>query len=160
MQHKKHTKITRIDYVYCKLCGSKMECTGEDLCFHSQQYPYHCTNIECDGYIIFSQYAPICHINYYDDAPPEEPNKIDQIVLNAIGGANNNIIRKDRAPIRHCSYCSTIMDKDIIKDRLSNAYHIIYECPNGCDIGANDQYLFIENKANDFIYYEEECENV
>ncbi len=49
MLRKKYIKRMYIEEVYCDKCGSLMRPTGAVLMSWPEQYPYHCTNPECDG---------------------------------------------------------------------------------------------------------------
>lgn len=53
LMRRKYVKRAYIEEAYCDKCGSKMEHTGEVLCSHPAQYPYRCTNKDCDGFARF-----------------------------------------------------------------------------------------------------------
>lgn len=53
MLKKRYIKRAYIEEAYCDKCGSKMEHTGVVLCSYPAQYPYNCTNKECDGHTTF-----------------------------------------------------------------------------------------------------------
>lgn len=50
---RKYIKRAYIEEAYCDKCGSVMESTGEVLCSYPAQYPYRCTNKDCDGRATF-----------------------------------------------------------------------------------------------------------
>ena len=49
MKIKKYIKRLYVEEAYCDKCGSPMEFSGMTLTSYPPQYPYHCTNEECDG---------------------------------------------------------------------------------------------------------------
>ena len=49
MKIKKYVKRLYVEEAYCDKCGSLMEFSGMTLTSYPAQYPYHCTNAECDG---------------------------------------------------------------------------------------------------------------
>jgi hypothetical protein len=71
---------------------------------------------------------------------------------------HKNYVRKDKAPIRACPHCNTIMNKDIILLSEKTA-QVVYECPNNCALSFNESYIWVENTP-DLIYYEEVKEDV
>lgn len=56
MLKRRYIKRAYIEEAICDKCGSKMEHTGIVLCSHPAQYPYNCTNKECDGHTTFWEY--------------------------------------------------------------------------------------------------------
>ena len=59
MLKKKYVKRAYVEEAYCDKCGAIMRHTGAVLTSYPCQYPFKCTNPECDGYITF----------YEDEAP-------------------------------------------------------------------------------------------
>lgn len=49
MKIKRYVKRLYVEEAYCDKCGSLMEFSGMTLTSYPAQYPYHCTNAECDG---------------------------------------------------------------------------------------------------------------
>lgn len=53
MLRKRKVKAIYLTEAYCDKCGSPMESTGVVLTTYPAQYPYVCTNKECDGRAVF-----------------------------------------------------------------------------------------------------------
>lgn len=53
MLKKKYVKRMYIEIPYCDKCGAEMRHTGVVLTSYPAQYPYACTNPDCDGHAIF-----------------------------------------------------------------------------------------------------------
>ena len=53
MLKKRYIKRAYIEEAYCDKCGSKMKYADIVLGSCPAQYPYNCTNKECDGYVTF-----------------------------------------------------------------------------------------------------------
>lgn len=65
------------------------------------------------------------------------------------------LIKKDKGKQKPCPHCGTLMEYDVIKNRL-NWYWIFYECPNQCKLTYKEECEWIQDDTNSFIYYEEE----
>lgn len=50
---KKYVKKAYILEAFCDKCGSKMESAGMVYSTYPEQYPYRCTNKDCDGHATF-----------------------------------------------------------------------------------------------------------
>ena len=53
MVTKRYVKKAYILEAICDKCGSKMESTGMVYSTYPEQYPYRCTNENCDGHATF-----------------------------------------------------------------------------------------------------------
>ena len=53
MLKKKYVKRMYVEVPYCDKCGAEMRHTGVVLTSYPVQYPYNCTNPNCDGHTIF-----------------------------------------------------------------------------------------------------------
>lgn len=53
MLKRRYVKRAYVEEAYCDKCGSKMEHTGVVLTSYPAQYPYNCTNKDCDGHKTF-----------------------------------------------------------------------------------------------------------
>ena len=53
MLKKKYVKRIYIEEAICDKCGSRMDHTGIVLTSYPAQYPYNCTNPNCDGHKTF-----------------------------------------------------------------------------------------------------------
>lgn len=53
MISKRYVKKAYILEAICDKCGSKMESTGMVYSTYPEQYPYRCTNENCDGHATF-----------------------------------------------------------------------------------------------------------
>ena len=53
MIKRKYIKHTYIEVPYCDKCGAEMRHTGIVLSSYPAQYPYACTNPDCDGQATF-----------------------------------------------------------------------------------------------------------
>ena len=53
MLERKYIKRIYIEIPYCDKCGSEMRHVGVVLDSYPAQYPYVCTNPNCDGYVTF-----------------------------------------------------------------------------------------------------------
>lgn len=53
MIKRKYVKRMYIEEAYCDKCGALMRHTGVVLTSYPAQYPYNCTNPDCDGHAIF-----------------------------------------------------------------------------------------------------------
>lgn len=53
MLRRKYIKRMYIEEVYCDKCGSPMQPTGMVLMSWPEQFPYACTNPDCDGTATF-----------------------------------------------------------------------------------------------------------
>lgn len=53
MVTKRYIKKAYILEAICDKCGSKMESEGVVYCTLPEQYPYRCTNPNCDGRVTF-----------------------------------------------------------------------------------------------------------
>ena len=53
MLKKKYIKRAYVEEAYCDKCGAIMRHTGVVLTSYPAQYPYECSNPECDGRITF-----------------------------------------------------------------------------------------------------------
>lgn len=60
---------------------------------------------------------------------------------------------RHRFKTRPCPQCGTPLDFDAIKV-LPEKCFVIYECPNGCELEYEQQYVWRKYVLNDF-YYEE-----
>ena len=56
MLKKRKVKAIYLKEAICDKCGSPMESTGMVLSIWPEQYPYKCTNEDCDGHEIFWGY--------------------------------------------------------------------------------------------------------
>ena len=59
MLKKKYVKRAYVEEAYCDKCGTIMRHTGMVLTSYPCQYPFKCTNPECDG-----------HVSFYEDEVP------------------------------------------------------------------------------------------
>lgn len=53
MLKRRYVKRTYIEEVYCDQCGAPMRHTGMVLTSYPAQYPFECSNPECDGRVTF-----------------------------------------------------------------------------------------------------------
>ena len=53
MLKRKYVKRAYIEQVYCDKCGAPMRHTGIVLTSYPAQYPFECSNSECDGQTTF-----------------------------------------------------------------------------------------------------------
>ena len=53
MLRKRKVKAIYVKEAICNKCGSSMESTGMVFSTWPEQYPYKCTNENCDGYETF-----------------------------------------------------------------------------------------------------------
>ena len=53
MLKRKDVKRAYIEQVYCDKCGAPMRHTGIVLTSYPAQYPFECSNSECDGQTTF-----------------------------------------------------------------------------------------------------------
>lgn len=53
MLKRRYIKRAYIEIPYCDKCGAEMRHTGMVLTSYPAQYPYACTNPDCDGYTTF-----------------------------------------------------------------------------------------------------------
>ena len=53
MLKRRYVKRAYVEEAYCDKCGSRMEHTGVGLTSYPAQYPYNCTNKDCDGHTTF-----------------------------------------------------------------------------------------------------------
>lgn len=53
MLKRKYVKRAYIEQAYCDKCGAPMRHTGIVLTSHPAQYPFECSNPECDGQTTF-----------------------------------------------------------------------------------------------------------
>ena len=56
MIKKRYVKKIYIEEAYCDKCGSIMKPTGVVYSTFPEQYPYKCTNTNCDGHACFFSY--------------------------------------------------------------------------------------------------------
>lgn len=74
MLKKRKVKAIYIKEAICNKCGSPMESTGVVLSTWPEQYPYTCTNENCDGHETFWSYDCPGQLEYeYED---EEENNV------------------------------------------------------------------------------------
>ena len=72
MIKKKYVKRAYVEEVYCDKCGSIMKHTGVVLTSYPAQYPFECTNKECDGREIFFEYEVPGVLRYEFEDETEE----------------------------------------------------------------------------------------
>ena len=53
MLRKRKVKAIYMIEAYCDKCGSPMKSTGMVYATYPEQYPYVCTNKDCDGHEVF-----------------------------------------------------------------------------------------------------------
>ena len=53
MLKRKYIKRMYIEVAYCDKCGAKLRSTGMCLSSYPAQYPYECSNPNCDGRATF-----------------------------------------------------------------------------------------------------------
>lgn len=53
MLKRRYIKRAYIEIPYCDKCGAEMRHTGMVLTSYPAQYPYACTNPDCDGHATF-----------------------------------------------------------------------------------------------------------
>lgn len=53
MLKRRYIKRAYIEIPYCDKCGAEMRHTGMVLTSYPAQYPYACTNPDCDGHTTF-----------------------------------------------------------------------------------------------------------
>ena len=53
MLKRKYIKRAYVEVPYCDKCGAEMRYTGIVLDTYPQQYPYTCSNENCDGHATF-----------------------------------------------------------------------------------------------------------
>ena len=53
MLKRRYIKRVYIEIPYCDKCGAEMRHTGMVLTSYPAQYPYACTNPDCDGHATF-----------------------------------------------------------------------------------------------------------
>ena len=61
-----------IEEAYCDKCGSKLESTGVALTSYPAQYPFRCTNKDCDGGAVFFDYEKPGMLRYEFEDSAEE----------------------------------------------------------------------------------------
>ncbi len=68
MLKKRYIKRIYIEEAICDKCGSRMDHTGMVLSSWPEQYPYVCSNPECDGKATFYGYNKPGKLHYeYED---------------------------------------------------------------------------------------------
>ena len=53
MVTKRYVKKAYMLEAFCDKCGSRMVSTGMVYSTYPEQYPYRCTNKDCDGHAVF-----------------------------------------------------------------------------------------------------------
>lgn len=69
------------------------------------------------------------------------------------------LVRKYRINQKYCPHCMAIMDCDVIEFR-PGIYHIMYECPNDCELTYEEEREWVQDDTRSLIYYEEEELNI
>lgn len=72
MIKKKYVKRAYVEEVYCDKCGSIMKHAGVVLTSYPAQYPFECTNKECDGRETFFEYEVPGVLRYEFEDETEE----------------------------------------------------------------------------------------
>ena len=72
MLKKKYVKRAYIEIPYCDICGAKMRHNGIVLSSYPSQYPYECTNKNCDGRKTFYSYNLPNEIKYEFEEEEED----------------------------------------------------------------------------------------
>lgn len=72
MLKKKYIKRAYIEIPYCHLCGAEMRHTGIILDSYPAQYPYKCTNPNCNGYTSYYDYERPGRIKYEFEEDEED----------------------------------------------------------------------------------------
>lgn len=70
MIKKRYVKRAYVEEVYCDKCGAEMHHTGVVLTSYPAQYPFECSNPECDGRTTFYDYEVpgVLRYEFEDDA--------------------------------------------------------------------------------------------
>ena len=55
MKRRKYIKNIYIEEAVCDKCGAEMHHTGIVLTSYPAQYPYECSNPDCDGRVVFME---------------------------------------------------------------------------------------------------------
>lgn len=72
MVTKKYIKRAYILEARCDKCGSVMVSTGVVYCTDPEQYPFHCSNINCDGCATFWAHEVPGKIHYEFEEDTED----------------------------------------------------------------------------------------
>lgn len=73
MRKKKYIKRAYLEEIMCDLCGAVMRHNGIVLTSYPAQYPYECSNPDCNGYTtLFEDELP--RIKYEFEEEEEEEN--------------------------------------------------------------------------------------
>ena len=155
MVTKRYVKKAYILEAYCDKCGSEMISSGVVYDTYPEQYPYHCSNPNCDGRAVFAAHECPGQLQYeFEEA--KKPSAFELAIMRAKNRIEPvRLERKLAIPDALCPYCNAVLEYDMIKTSRDNA-NIIYECPNGCKLTFQESNKFFEssNTASSVSYTE------
>lgn len=155
MVTKRYVKKAYILEAYCDKCGSEMISSGIVYDTYPEQYPYHCSNPNCDGRAVFAAHECPGQLQYeFEEA--KKPSAFELAIMRAKNRIEPvRLERKLAIPDALCPYCNAVLEYDMIKTPSDNV-NIIYECPNGCKLTFQESNKFFEsgNTASSVAYTE------
>lgn len=159
MVTKRYVKKAYILEAYCDKCGSEMISSEVVYDTYPEQYPYHCSNPNCDGRAVFTAHERPGQLQYefeevkkpsvHEFAIMQAKNKIEPVRLE----------RKLSIPDELCPYCNAVLEYDMVRRPMSKV-NIIYECPNGCKLTFQESNKFFENGSFESMVSYAEVANV
>lgn len=161
MLKKRKVKTIYIKMAVCDKCRSELVSTGECLTSNPAQYPYKCSNPNCDGYEIFQEYERPGQIEYeFEEEKDANFNKLQNQAVARVKNKDGITVLKKKVitPTKFCPYCQAQLDCDTMKSSLGDI-HFMYECPNGCQLSwkeSNEYILKDDENSKNIISYEEE----